>query len=390
MDGVDLNGPQAQSLRNFLRRRPHVHRQDVVRAAHGFCAVDNVREDCGAVQRRLSGANAVLRRTIPSHGVRSTDLSREPARYRNLPVGPGVETLSPGFPRTGAALDAGRCQRDARLAHSCRARPTSDRPSQQAVRRRKPGFAPDDTVYALDSATIDRLSVFPWAHFRSTKAAVKMHTLLDLRGNIPSFIHVSDGKLHDVHALDMLLPEPGAIYVMDRGYVDFTRLHVLHEAGAFFVTRAKSNMDAHRVYSAPTDRTTGIISDQTIAMDGYLTRQHYPAHLRRIRFKDPETGKTLIFLTNQMTLPALTVCALYKSRWQVELFFDDFPYCTPSYAIEKTESVDWDYTIAELLGEETLSEAWQRQPSEAPKEHSNRPELPADALAGSYATPLNL
>src|SRR5271169_3889530 len=122
------------------------------------------------------------------------------------------------------------------------------------------------TVYALDSTTIDLcLSIFPWAHFRTTKAAVKMHTLLDLRGNIPSFIHVSDGKLHDVHALDLLLPEAGAIYVMDRGYIDFARLHVLHLAGAFFVTRAKSNMDAHRVYSAPTDRTTGIICDQTIA-----------------------------------------------------------------------------------------------------------------------------
>jgi hypothetical protein len=179
-----------------------------------------------------------------------------------------------------------------------------------------------NTVYALDSTTIDLcLSVFPWAHFRSTKAAVKMHTLLDLRGNIPSFIHISDGKLHDVHALDMLLPEPGAIYVMDRAYVDFARLHVLHQAGAFFVTRAKSNLDAHRVYSAPTDKSAGVICDHTIALDGYLTRQHYPAHLRRIRFKDPETSKTLVFLTNQMTLPALTICALYKSRWQVELFF---------------------------------------------------------------------
>ncbi len=122
-----------------------------------------------------------------------------------------------------------------------------------------------NTVYALDSTTIDLcLSVFPWAHFRSTKSAVKMHTLLDLRGNIPSFIHISDGKLHDVHALDMLIPEPGAIYVMDRGYIDFARLHTLHQAGAFFVTRAKSNLDAHRVYSAPTDRTTGVIADQTI------------------------------------------------------------------------------------------------------------------------------
>jgi uncharacterized protein DUF4372/DDE family transposase len=178
------------------------------------------------------------------------------------------------------------------------------------------------TVYALDSTTIDLcLSVFPWAHFRSTKAAVKMHTLLDLRGNIPSFIHVSDGKLHDVHALDMLLPEAGAIYVMDRGYVDFTRLHALHEAGAFFVTRAKSNLDAHRVYSAPSDRAAGVICDQTIALDGHLTRRDYREHLRRIRFRDAETGKTLVFLTNQVTLPALTICTLYKSRWQVELFF---------------------------------------------------------------------
>src|SRR6185312_5518410 len=179
-----------------------------------------------------------------------------------------------------------------------------------------------NTVYALDSTTIDLcLAVFPWAHFRTTKAAVKMHTLLDLRGNIPSFIHVSDGKLHDVHALDMLLPEAGAIYVMDRGYVDFTRLHALHEAGAFFVTRAKSNLDAHRVYSAPGDRAAGVICDQTIALDGHLTRREYPGHLRRIRFRDVATGKTLVFLTNQVTLPALTICALYKSRWQVELFF---------------------------------------------------------------------
>ena len=148
-----------------------------------------------------------------------------------------------------------------------------------------------------------------------------MHTLLDLRGNIPSFIHISDGKLHDVHALDLLTPEAGAIYVMDRGYVDFRRLQRLHLAGAFFVTRAKSNLKAHRVYSAQTDRSTGVICDQTIALDGFYTRQDYPTHLRRVRFNDPETGKSLVFLTNQTILPAVTICALYKSRWQVELFF---------------------------------------------------------------------
>jgi len=184
------------------------------------------------------------------------------------------------------------------------------------------GLDLSDTVYALDSTTIDLcLSLFPWAHFRSTKAAVKMHTLLDLRGSIPNFIHISEGKLHDVHALDLLLPEPGATYVMDRGYVDFARLNVLHQAGAFFVTRAKSNLHAHRLYSAPTDRASGIICDQTIALDGHYTRKDYPEPLRRIRFKDADTGKTLVFLTNQFALPAATICALYKSRWQVELFF---------------------------------------------------------------------
>jgi hypothetical protein len=180
----------------------------------------------------------------------------------------------------------------------------------------------DNTVYALDSTTIDLcLSVFPWAHFRSTKAAVKMHTLLDLRGSIPSFIHVSDGKLHDVNVLDLLVPEPGAFYVMDRGYIDYARLYTLHQAAAFFVTRAKSNLHAHRVYSAPTDRDTGVICDQAIALNGFYASKDYPEHLRRIRYKAPDTGKTLVFLTNNTTLPPLTIAALYKSRWQVELFF---------------------------------------------------------------------
>ena len=179
-----------------------------------------------------------------------------------------------------------------------------------------------DTVYALDSTTIDLcLSVFPWAPFRATKAAVKMHTLLDLRGAIPSFLHISDGKLHDVNVLDLLIPEAGAIYVMDRGYLDFERLHLLHQAGAFFVTRAKSNLDARRLYSAPTDRASGIICDQTIALNGYYSRQHYPDHLRRIRLRDPESIRTLMFLSNQFALPAITICALYKARWHVELFF---------------------------------------------------------------------
>ena len=180
----------------------------------------------------------------------------------------------------------------------------------------------DNTVYALDSSTVDLcLSLFDWAPFRYTKAAIKLHTLLDLRGAIPAFIHISDGKLHDVNVLDMLTFEAGAFYVMDRGYVDFERLYALHQAGAFFVTRAKSPMDARRVYSTPTERDTGVICDQRVMLNGYYSARKYPEHLRRIRFKDPESGKTLVFLTNNTTLPALTIAALYKSRWQVELFF---------------------------------------------------------------------
>lgn len=180
----------------------------------------------------------------------------------------------------------------------------------------------DATVYALDATTIDLcLSLFDWAPFRKTKAAVKMHTLLDLRGSIPAFIHVSDGKMHEVNVLDILPVEAGAFYVMDRGYLDFARLYSMHQAGAFFVTRTKRGMDARRVYSAPAQRDAGIICDQSIAMNGFYIAKDYPELLRRIRFKDPETGKTLVFLTNNTMLPALTIAALYKNRWQVELFF---------------------------------------------------------------------
>ena len=178
-----------------------------------------------------------------------------------------------------------------------------------------------ETVYALDATTIDLcLSLFPWAKFRTTKAAVKLHTLLDLRGAIPSFIHISDGKLHDVNVLDMLLPEPDAFYVMDRGYLDFERLYRLDQAGSFFVTRTKSNFRFKRVYSHPVDRSTGLLCDQEIELIVFYSQQGYPARLRRIRYRDAE-GRRLVFLTNHMTLPPLTVCELYRSRWQVELFF---------------------------------------------------------------------
>ena len=184
------------------------------------------------------------------------------------------------------------------------------------------GIELENTAYALDSTTIDLcLSLFPWALFRTTKSAVKMHTLLDLRGSIPSFIHISNGKLGDVKVLDILVLEPGAFYIMDRGYLDFERLYAMHQAHAFFVTRAKSNTRFRRVYSAPADRSTGIICDQTIVLTGTISGKDYPEKLRRIRFKDPETDKTLVFLTNNFAVTAATICALYKARWQVELFF---------------------------------------------------------------------
>ena len=184
------------------------------------------------------------------------------------------------------------------------------------------GLELSNTVYALDATTIDLcLSLFDWAPFRQAKAAIKLHTLLDLRGAIPAFIHISDGKMHDVKVLDFLPIEAGAFYIMDRGYLAFEPLFNIHQAGAFFVTRAKRNMSARRVYSAPVDRTTGVIYDQTIRLLGHYAAKDYPEHLRRVRYLDPITGKELIFLTNNMTLPALTIAALYKSRWKVELFF---------------------------------------------------------------------
>jgi len=201
--------------------------------------------------------------------------------------------------------------------------------AQSLIRIARPLYADEDlgldldhTIYALDSTTIDLcLSVFPWANFRSTKAAVKLHTLLDLRGNIPTFIHISDGKLHDVNVLDILLPEAGAFYIMDRGYVDFARLYALHLAGAFFVTRDKSNLKYRRRYSRKVDKSTGLRCDQTVVLTGLNTPDYYPIPLRRIKYHDAKTRKTFNFLTNNFNIPAITVADLYRYRWQVELFF---------------------------------------------------------------------
>jgi len=178
------------------------------------------------------------------------------------------------------------------------------------------------TAYAFDSTTIDLcLELFPWAKFRKTKAAIKLHTLLNLRGSIPEFIHITEGRVHDVNILDLLITEPGSFYVMDRGYLDFKRLYAIHQASAFFVTRAKRNLKVRRRYSRPVDKTTGLRSDQTIVLTGIKTARDYPEPLRRISYRDPETGKHLVFLANNFTLPALTIALLFKARWRVELFF---------------------------------------------------------------------
>jgi hypothetical protein len=201
--------------------------------------------------------------------------------------------------------------------------------AQFLIARARPLYANDDfgvelenTVYALDATTIDLcLSLFPWARFRKAKGAVKLHTLLNLRGSIPEFIHISDGKMADVRVLDILIPEPGSFYIMDRGYLDFARLYALHQAKAFFVTRAKHRFNVARRYSHPIDKSTGLQCDQTIVLTGFYPAKEYPQALRRIRYYDEETSTRFVFLTNHFDVPALIIAQLYKARWRVELFF---------------------------------------------------------------------
>ncbi len=184
------------------------------------------------------------------------------------------------------------------------------------------GLDLDNTVYALDSSTIDLcLSMFPWAHFRKNKGAVKIHTAIDLRGNIPTFIDITEGKVHDVNVLDILVPEPGSFYIMDRAYIDFFRLYSMHQQRAFFVIRAKKNFQYKRVYSHSIDKTTGLICDQTVVLTGPKSSKEYPDKMRRIKYYDSETNILFVFLTNNFSLPALMIAQLYKCRWQIELFF---------------------------------------------------------------------
>ena len=300
----------------------HVQWSDPLRAGHAVPAVDGILAHCGSLRWRPSRTQPELRPAVPRHGVCPTHEAQEPALLGCLLGAVPTDLYHAGFTArihvsTLARANRGRSWRiHADLAQRLIARARTLYAGEDL------GLELDETVYALDSSTVDLcLSVFPWATFRATKAAVKLHTLLDLRGSIPSFIHISDGKLHDVNVLDLLIPEAGAIYVMDRAYVDFERLYQLHQAGASFVTRTKKKLKYHRVYSAPKDREGGILADQTIALDGRKTKKAYPLHLRRICYRVPESGKRLVFLTNRTDLDAATVCHLYKSRWQVELFF---------------------------------------------------------------------
>src|SRR5271166_4341794 len=212
------------------------------------------------------------------------------------------------------------------LLQAGRIKPISDRSPHKKARRLYSGEQIDvelqQSVYALDSTTIDLcLNLFPWARFRSTKSAIKLHTLLDLRGPIPSFIEITDGRCHDVNALDALMVEPGAFYVMDRGYLDFSRLHTLHQAGAYFVIRARKDLRFVRYVSQPIDPDTGLCSDHIGRLQGFYSRKDFPDKLRLVRFYDTVQDRRFCFLTNQLLLPALTICQLYKMRWQVELFF---------------------------------------------------------------------
>ena len=271
---------------------------------------------------RAQGQVVLLSRPVPLHGLRAADLSREPARHRSVSACAKLQALSPGISQLHCAQHAGQCQRDAGLAHLLRLRTKPDRHRPATLRRR--GARARSQGHRLRARC---------HHDRSVSLGLSLGAIpldqgggqaahaLGFAGQYPSFIFISDGKLHDVNILDQLVPEPGAIYVMDRGYIDFDRLGRFHETGSFFVIRAKTNLKAERRYSHAVDRSTGLVCDQTVTLAGFYSHKGFPAPLRRIRFKDPETGKRLIFLSNNFALPALTITKLYRLRWQIELFF---------------------------------------------------------------------
>jgi len=299
-----------------------VFRQTHFLAGVGSSAIAYFPSLCHSVQREPSCQKVLLFRSVPMHGLRPTHLPRKPTRYRSLPSCPEKQTVSHGHSGQSITQHLGRSQREKRLAYLCRFFSISYSNRTQTLYQRR--FRRGSRQYSICTRRLNHRPLpfrFSMARFRTTKAAVKLHTLLDLRGNIPSFIHISDGKLHEVNVLDLLIPEPGSFYIMDRGYLDYERLHRLTQASAFFVIRAKANLKYRRLYSATVDKSTSLKHDQTGVLTGFYTSQHYPDKLRKIKYYDPQTGKHLVFLTNNFSLPALTIAELYRFRWQVELFF---------------------------------------------------------------------
>ena len=296
--------------------------QNLVCANNGIHSLDKFYADCESLFWQCGCSQDDLCGAVSDNGVCAVDLARVVARHRSDTWCQQQQVVRNGLRHTvnRSTLADGNEHRDWRIWADLAA--LLIRRARKLYQHDELGLELQNTVYALDATTIDLcLSLFDWAPFRSTKAAIKLHTLLDLRGAIPAFIHISDGKMHEVNVLDFLPLEAGAFYVMDQGYLDFTRLYKMHQAGAFFVTRAKSNLRFRRIYSAPVNQDLGIICDQTIILKGFYKTKEFPEHLRRIRYKEPDTGKTLMFQTNNTALPATTIAALYNSRCQVELFF---------------------------------------------------------------------
>ncbi|SOD20980.1 protein of unknown function [Nitrosomonas ureae] len=300
----------------------HAFRQIGIRTTHGLLAPSHIPPLCTALPFQISHQDSFASRSISLHGFRAADL---PESLRDIETCLRAHQAKlyhlgiRGNIAKSTLADANE-QRDCRIYMDF---------AMSLIQIARKLYSSDSleveleqTVYALDTTTIDLcLSVFPWARFRQTKAAVKMHTLLDLCGNIPTFIHISDGKMHEVNVLDFLIPEAGSFYIMDRGFTDFARWFIMHQAQAFFVTRAKSSLLFRRVYSHSVDKSTGLRCDQTIALTATKASKDYPQHLRRIKFYDAEHDKHLVFLTNNFDLPALTIAQLYRCRWQIELFF---------------------------------------------------------------------
>jgi hypothetical protein len=299
----------------------HESRENHFGSAHGLLTHSRISPLCGKVPGPLQDQIFFLLGSIPLYGLCPTHLSGKPPRYSSLLTGQSTKTLSHGlsgkhFPQHLGSPDQSDWRIYGDFAQILIAQ------ARSLYAQEDFGIELEEAVYAFDATTIDLcLSVFPWAKFRQRKGAIKLHTLMDLRGSIPTLIFITHGKVHEINLLDELLFEPGAIYLFDRGYLDFARLYKIHQSPAFFIIRAKRNFRFRRLFSHPADKTKGIQADQTIQLHGFYSRRDYPDRLRRIRYFDAGKQKRLVFLTNNFTLPALTIAELFRCRWKIELFF---------------------------------------------------------------------